>query len=82
LECAGFLQGLGFDTSVLTRSLHLRNYDQELVGLLVSHMETVHGTKFLKHAIIQSIEKLKDNKLIVRWKDQKGNMQQVFILLI
>jgi hypothetical protein len=32
LECAGFLTGLGFDTSVMVRSVYLRGFDQ--VGLL------------------------------------------------
>ena len=28
LECAGFLTGLGYDTSVLVRSIPLRGFDQ------------------------------------------------------
>jgi pyruvate/2-oxoglutarate dehydrogenase complex dihydrolipoamide dehydrogenase (E3) component len=29
LECAGFLQGLGFDTTVMVRSILLRGFDQQ-----------------------------------------------------
>lgn len=28
LECAGFLTGLGFDTTVMVRSICLRGFDQ------------------------------------------------------
>lgn len=28
LECAGFLTGLGFDTSLMMRSIPLRGFDQ------------------------------------------------------
>ena len=30
LECAGFLRGLGFDTTVMVRSILLRGFDQDM----------------------------------------------------
>jgi thioredoxin reductase (NADPH) len=30
LECAGFLNGLGFDTTVMVRSILLRGFDQQV----------------------------------------------------
>ncbi|KAF0299049.1 Thioredoxin reductase 2, mitochondrial [Amphibalanus amphitrite] len=47
LECAGFLTGLGFDTSVLLRSIPLRGFDQQMAGLVVSAMENL-GTRVVR----------------------------------
>ncbi|XP_037092487.1 thioredoxin reductase 2, mitochondrial-like [Pollicipes pollicipes] len=47
LECAGFLTGLGFDTTVLLRSIPLRGFDQQMAGLVVSGMEKL-GTRVLR----------------------------------
>ncbi|KAH7959366.1 hypothetical protein HPB49_010539 [Dermacentor silvarum] len=46
LECAGFLNGLGYDTSVMVRSICLRGFDQQMAKLVTDHM-TLEGTKFL-----------------------------------
>jgi len=78
LETAGFLKGLGFDTSVLTRGSYLRSFDQEMANLIVNHIESDSGVRFLKRSIIQSIEKqANDNKLLVKWKDEQGSLKQV-----
>ena len=39
LECAGFINGLGFETKVLMRSIPLRGFDQQMAEHIVSYME-------------------------------------------
>ena len=50
LECAGFLKGLGFDTSVMVRSILLRGFDQVahiFSMLIVSVAIIIRGMLFL-----------------------------------
>jgi len=44
LECAGFLGGLGYDTTVMVRSILLRGFDQQLANMIGEFMER-HGIK-------------------------------------
>ena len=39
LECAGFLNGLGYDTTVMVRSILLRGFDQDMAERIGKHME-------------------------------------------
>ncbi|NXA39111.1 TRXR2 reductase, partial [Eudromia elegans] len=73
LECAGFLTGIGLDTTVMIRSIPLRGFDQvstkrQMSSLVAEHMES-YGTKFLKKCIPTKVEKLESNKLKVTWKN-------------
>ncbi|KAK5975943.1 Pyridine nucleotide-disulfide oxidoreductase [Trichostrongylus colubriformis] len=45
LECAGFLQGLGYDVTVLVRSILLRGFDQDMAERIRRHMKEC-GIKF------------------------------------
>jgi thioredoxin reductase (NADPH) len=45
LECAGFVRGLGYDTTVMVRSILLRGFDQQLANMIGSYMEC-HGIKY------------------------------------
>uniref|UniRef100_A0A8C7CDM0 Thioredoxin reductase 2 n=1 Tax=Oncorhynchus kisutch TaxID=8019 RepID=A0A8C7CDM0_ONCKI len=45
LECAGFLTGIGLETTVMVRSIPLRGFDQQMAGLVTDYMEA-YGTKF------------------------------------
>jgi len=47
LECAGFLHGLGYDTTVMVRSILLRGFDQDMANRVGDYMEQ-SGIKFLK----------------------------------
>jgi thioredoxin reductase (NADPH) len=40
LECAGFTHGLGFDTTVMMRSIPLRGFDQDCAGRIVNFMKS------------------------------------------
>lgn len=46
LECAGFLNAVGCDTTVMVRSILLRGFDQEMANKIGKNMEK-HGTKFI-----------------------------------
>ncbi|XP_066115950.1 thioredoxin reductase 2, mitochondrial isoform X2 [Saccopteryx bilineata] len=68
LECAGFLTGLGLDTTVMMRSIPLRGFDQQMSSLVTEHMAS-HGTQFLRGCTPLRVRRLLDNHLQVTWKD-------------
>ncbi|XP_059341472.1 thioredoxin reductase 2, mitochondrial isoform X2 [Ammospiza nelsoni] len=68
LECAGFLTGIGLDTTVMMRSVPLRGFDQQMASLVTEHMES-YGTKFLKRCFPTKVEKLESDSLQVTWKN-------------
>eukprot|EP00029_Vermamoeba_vermiformis_P005557 TRINITY_DN1963_c0_g1_i1.p1 TRINITY_DN1963_c0_g1~~TRINITY_DN1963_c0_g1_i1.p1 ORF type:complete len:507 (-),score=151.68 TRINITY_DN1963_c0_g1_i1:275-1795(-) len=70
LECAGFLTGLGYDATVMVRSILLRGYDQQMSELVGKYMEN-HGTKFIRPAEPTKVEKLESGKLRVHYKTDK-----------
>merc|ERR1719309_621930 len=59
LECAGFLAGLGYDVTVMVRSIFLRGFDQQCANLIAKHMEA-HGVKFIRGAVPTAVEKIAD----------------------
>ena len=57
LECAGFLAGLGYDTTVAVRSILLRGFDRECADKIGAFMED-HGVKFVKGVVPKKLEKI------------------------
>lgn len=75
LECAGFLTALGYDTSVMVRSIFLRGFDQDMANRIGTYMET-HGTKFIRGAIPVKLEQpVPEGKIIVTF-EQDGQITQ------
>ncbi|XP_037679524.1 thioredoxin reductase 2, mitochondrial isoform X2 [Choloepus didactylus] len=74
LECAGFLAGLGLDTTVMIRSIPLRGFDQQMASLVTEHMET-HGTRFLRGCTPSRLQKLPDGRLRVTWAELASGQQ-------
>jgi len=70
LECAGFLTGIGFDATVMARSIFLRGFDQDMADRVTKYMAN-HGTKFIKPATPTKIEKI-EGKLKVTWVNADG----------
>ncbi|XP_077377148.1 thioredoxin reductase 2, tandem duplicate 2 [Festucalex cinctus] len=68
LECAGFLTGLGLDTTVMVRSIPLRGFDQQMAGLVTDYMES-YGTKFTLRCVPKRVDKLASGALKVTWID-------------
>ena len=71
LECAGFLHGLGFETTVLVRSVPLRGFDAQMAGLVVDHMREL-GVEFVEGATPTSVERLDDGRKRVVWRGADG----------
>ncbi|CAH2006882.1 unnamed protein product [Acanthoscelides obtectus] len=69
LECAGFLRGLGYEATVLIRSIPLRGFDQQMANLIVAEMED-KGVKFEHRCIPKSVEKADDGRLKVVWQNE------------
>lgn len=61
LECAGFLNGLGFDVTVAVRSILLRGFDQQMAEIVGSYMSS-RGVKFSRPAVPEKIEKIRDGQ--------------------
>ena len=55
LECAGFINGVGFDTTVMMRSIPLRGFDQQMAGLCKTYMQE-HGVAFIEDAVPTAVE--------------------------
>ncbi|GLG99058.1 Thioredoxin reductase 1, mitochondrial [Gryllus bimaculatus] len=75
LECAGFLNGLGYDATVMVRSVPLRGFDQQIAQLLCGEMEE-RGVKFLHKCIPTRVEKLENGQLKVTWSNVKDSSLQ------
>uniref|UniRef100_A0A915K3F6 thioredoxin-disulfide reductase (NADPH) n=1 Tax=Romanomermis culicivorax TaxID=13658 RepID=A0A915K3F6_ROMCU len=59
LECGGFLKGVGFDVTVMVRSILLRGFDQDMAERIGKHMED-HEIKLIRQAIPTKIEKIEE----------------------
>jgi len=72
LECAGFLAGLKYDTTVMMRSIPLRGFDQQAAERICDYM-VEHGTKFIRGCVPAAVEKLPSGKIKVSWKPTSGD---------
>lgn len=75
LECAGFLKGLGYDATVMVRSVVLREFDQQMATLITDSM-IERGIKFLLKRIPLSVEKRSDGKLLVKYQSGDGSIDE------
>lgn len=75
LECAGFLNGLGYDTTIMVRSIILRGFDQQMANLVAEEMEQ-RGVNFIYQAKPKAVKKQDDGRLMVHWVDRNGEMHQ------
>eukprot|EP01059_Diplonema_ambulator_P020870 TRINITY_DN3480_c0_g2_i1.p1 TRINITY_DN3480_c0_g2~~TRINITY_DN3480_c0_g2_i1.p1 ORF type:complete len:588 (+),score=250.17 TRINITY_DN3480_c0_g2_i1:95-1858(+) len=62
LECAGFLTGMGYDATVLMRSIPLRGFDQQMAEKICDFMQE-EGTKFIRGATPTKLEKNADGTI-------------------
>jgi len=58
LECAGFLKGLGIDTSIMVRSIFLRGFDQQCADFVGNYIEKEVGCTMIRPATPVSITEL------------------------
>ena len=76
LECAGFLRGLGYDVTVMVRSILLRGFDQEIAEMIGEFMKN-EGVKFIRPCVPTSIEQIESGtpgKLKVTAKMSDGQI--------
>ena len=61
LECGGFLKGLGFDVTIMVRSILLRGFDQQCAEKVGEYMRE-EGVQFLRGYVPTKIEQLDPGK--------------------
>lgn len=66
MECAGFLKGLGYDSTILVRSIVLRGFDQQMAEIVTASM-VEKGINIKMGSKPQSVEKQADGKLLVKY---------------
>ena len=71
LETAGWIHGLGWDATVMVRSVPLRNFDQQMAGHVVNFMKN-HGIKFLEKSEPSRIELLENGMKRVYYNSPEG----------
>jgi pyruvate/2-oxoglutarate dehydrogenase complex dihydrolipoamide dehydrogenase (E3) component len=74
LECAGFLRHLGFDTTVMVRSILLRGFDQEVANQIGEEMES-GGCKFIREAQPTRLERAPDGNQVRVTYEVKGEIK-------
>lgn len=75
LECAGFLNAFGYDTTVMVRSIFLRGFDQQMADLVAGSLGD-RGVKFVPKTIPEAIEKTEDGRFLVRFSNTEGQKGQ------
>ncbi|XP_077996537.1 thioredoxin reductase 2, mitochondrial-like [Glandiceps talaboti] len=76
LECAGFLHGLGFPTSLMMRSIPLRGFDRQMSGYVAEHMESI-GIHFLRACVPVKMKKDNHGQIAVTYQNtDSGQLQQ------
>eukprot|EP00003_Mantamonas_plastica_P006322 TRINITY_DN1512_c1_g1_i5.p2 TRINITY_DN1512_c1_g1~~TRINITY_DN1512_c1_g1_i5.p2 ORF type:complete len:426 (+),score=154.80 TRINITY_DN1512_c1_g1_i5:1871-3148(+) len=77
LECAGFMNGVGCDTTVMIRSIPLRGFDQQMAQMITCTMAD-HGVKFLQPAVPDEVVQTDDGRLQVTYTVDGQQQSDVF----
>ncbi|EGR27288.1 thioredoxin reductase, putative [Ichthyophthirius multifiliis] len=70
VECAGFLSTLGYHTSMMTRQLYLREFDQDIAYRIVYNLQKENGVNIVPTSLPSSIEKVDENLFKVKIVNQ------------
>lgn len=82
LECAGFLAGLGYDTTVAVRSILLRGFDRECAEKIGAYMED-NGVKFRNGVVPKKLEKIEGSESIqVTFSDDSQDVYDTVLVAI
>jgi thioredoxin reductase (NADPH) len=81
LETAGFVAGLGFDTSVMVRSILLRGFDEECAKRIGEYSEK-KGVKFIRETVPSKFEKTADGKVRVFVNDKEFDIYDTVFVAI
>jgi len=69
LECAGFLKGLGYDATIMVRSIVLRGFDRQMANIITEEMEN-RGVHFIHEGKPKKVSKQEDGRLLIDWIDK------------
>jgi len=72
LECAGFIHGVGYETTVMMRSIPLRGFDQQMAGQIKTYMQE-GGISFLEGAVPAKVELAPSGRKLVTYTFKDGS---------
>lgn len=81
LECAGFLAGLGYDTTVAVRSILLRGFDRECADKIGDYMKD-HGINFREKVVPKKLEKVDGDRIQVTFSDDSQDVYDTVLVAI
>jgi thioredoxin/glutathione reductase (selenoprotein) len=81
LECAGFIAGFGYDTTVMVRSILLRGFDQDISKSIGEYMER-HHVKFARSMVPSKFEKLPSGQIKVFVNDQEYGIYDTVLMAV
>mmetsp|Transcript_26673 Transcript_26673/g.30797 ORF Transcript_26673/g.30797 Transcript_26673/m.30797 type:complete len:613 (+) Transcript_26673:71-1909(+) len=81
LECAGFLAGLGHDTTIAVRSILLRGFDRQCADKIGHYMES-HGVKLKKKVVPKKLEKVDGDRIQVTFSDDSTDIYDTVLVAI
>lgn len=67
LECGGYLHALGFEVTIMVRSILLRGFDQQIAEKIGEAMKK-SGVKFIRGAVPLKITLNSEGKKVVEYK--------------
>jgi len=81
LECAGFIAGFGFDTTVMVRSILLRGFDQDIAERIGQYMAK-HGVNFAQNMVPSKFEKLPSGQVKVFVNDKEYGVFDTVLMAV
>lgn len=77
LECGGFLTSLGYETSIMVRSVLLRGFDQDMATRIGEYMEK-RSTRFINKATPLKFSKSENGKILVEYEQESKVLTEEF----
>jgi len=68
LECGGFLNSLGYETSIMVRSILLRGFDQGCANKIGNHMQK-KGVQFIRQSVPTKYSRSENGRILVNYHD-------------
>mmetsp|Transcript_5641 Transcript_5641/g.11248 ORF Transcript_5641/g.11248 Transcript_5641/m.11248 type:complete len:639 (-) Transcript_5641:116-2032(-) len=81
LECAGFLHGLNYDTTVAVRSILLRGFDRECADKIGAYMKD-QGIKFKEKVVPTKLSKTESGQIQVVFSDGSSDVYDTVLVAI
>ena len=78
LECAGFLSSLGYNTTLMVRSILLRGFDQQIAEKIGTYMEKRHNNFIYKALPTKFTKNEKNGKIIVDYTHEGEPKQEEY----